>query len=161
MTDGQPAVVANLRYNAEATAALGALAVPAEVRELEWGDPRLEELPSAVDAVVGGDITYDSGSFTALAACLRGLLRPRGTAAAAVLGVTRRSEATHECLLDALAAEELGWEEMAFPTSAWDEEADAKAESWMQVAHDARGRAEEGGPTVIVLRIEATDAAAA
>lgn len=132
LTDGQPAVVENLRHNAEVTASLSALPAAVEVQHLEWGSPNLGMLPAeAVDVIIGSDLVYDTASLPALAGLLRQLLQPCGTAAMAVLAITRRSENTFAKLFEAMEAASLVWEDMPVPPSAW-----SAAARWLPLAHD-------------------------
>lgn len=132
LTDGMPAVVENLRYNAAATEALGATAVPLEVQLLNWDDPGSFRPEVPVDAIVGSDLVYDAAAMPSLCALLRGLLRPEGAASVALLAATQRSEATFQALLAALESEELCWEPVELPATAL-----AASGHWLRFADDA------------------------
>lgn len=132
MTDGMPAVVENLRYNAAATEALGATPAPLAVQLLDWADPEAFRPSAPVDAIVGSDLVYDAAAMPQLCRLLRGLLRPAGTARVALLAATQRSDATFQALLAALEAEELCWERVEFPAAAL-----TASGHWLRFADDA------------------------
>lgn len=149
LTDGQVAVVENLRHNVSSTAALATFAIPIEVQHLEWGSTDLQNLSTHdVDAVVGSDLVYDTSSLPALAALLQRLLRPAGTAGAAVLVYTRRSETTEQLLFFSLREVGLSWEVLQMSPTAW-----LAAENFLPLANDWH-QTPEGA--ICILRVTAT-----
>lgn len=161
LTDGQPAVVGNLQHNVDATASLGALAVPLEARFLEWGSPELHKLSSeGVDVIIGSDLVYDPGCLPALASVLRLLLKPSGTASVAVLALTQRSQETVAKLFGAFENEGLRWNDLDISEEAWQ-----ASVGWVQLAHDfspalpnpclVRDFSDENIGNIRVLKVEA------
>mmetsp|Transcript_10064 Transcript_10064/g.22600 ORF Transcript_10064/g.22600 Transcript_10064/m.22600 type:complete len:320 (-) Transcript_10064:54-1013(-) len=71
LTDGYPAVVENLEYNINATAAAGKQVLPARASVLQWENPWT---PGDHDVVLATDVCYHPPSFPALAAALDALL---------------------------------------------------------------------------------------
>lgn len=105
-------------------------------------------------------MAYDAASLPALAAVVRVLLKPAGTASVAVIAATKRSESTFNTLLAALTAEGLSWELLTIPPSAWQE-----ALGWLGCAHDRDSflaaedscrASDERSNAVSILRICAT-----
>lgn len=137
LTDGQVSVLANLRYNAEATQALAADSksdqplVPIDVQPLDWCNPSSFVARSPPNVIVGSDVAYDIADLPALASLLSQLLQPNGSAARAVLGITKRSDETYDGLHVALATAGLAVTEFEFSSAAREE-----AIRWLQFADD-------------------------
>ncbi|CAK9024664.1 Protein-lysine N-methyltransferase EFM3 (Elongation factor methyltransferase 3) [Durusdinium trenchii] len=106
LSDHQPQVLENLRYNVEATKKCNpSKELHLEVEALDWCHMDHRE----VDVVVGSDLAYDALAMPGLAAALAKLLAPRGTAQHAFLTCVKRQEATIEALKAAVTSEGLSW----------------------------------------------------
>eukprot|EP00929_Paragymnodinium_shiwhaense_P055279 TRINITY_DN27704_c0_g1_i3.p1 TRINITY_DN27704_c0_g1~~TRINITY_DN27704_c0_g1_i3.p1 ORF type:complete len:400 (-),score=78.10 TRINITY_DN27704_c0_g1_i3:191-1315(-) len=140
LTDGVPATVDNLRYNVAATAGIvdevspeSPRQVPVEVALLEWEADVLPEFSDPVDSIFGTDIMYNEESAQVLAKVLTRLLRPRGTAACAVVGVPERNPATQKRFHDEFEAVGLKYDRLEIPQVALD-----AAQPWLRIADDVR-----------------------
>ncbi|CAE7794107.1 Npr1 [Symbiodinium sp. CCMP2592] len=149
LTDAQPAVLENLRHNLEATRACAAKAsgdFRADVQMLDWSRPDLSAL-GAAKVVIGSDLAYDEDALPALAALLKALLEPQGSATHALLACMQRKETTIAALEAALASHGLSWCTPELPEAAW-----LSAKDWARHGCDA---ASCGAERVCLLKIQA------
>eukprot|EP00439_Symbiodinium_sp_Y106_P018787 s345_g2.t1 len=148
LTDAQPAVLENLRHNLEATRACAAKAsgdFRADVQALDWSRPDLSAL-GAAKVVIGSDLAYDEDALPALAALLKALLEPQGSAMHALLACMQRKETTIAALEAALASHGLSWCTPELPEAAW-----LSAKDWARHGCDA---ASCGAERVCLLKIQ-------